>query len=42
VLFEAHKIRLARGDQAIAEVHLADAIELLMGRRNRTLSADRS
>jgi hypothetical protein len=24
------------------EVHLADAIELLMRRRNRTLSADRS
>jgi catechol 2,3-dioxygenase-like lactoylglutathione lyase family enzyme len=42
VLFEAHHIRLARGDYNIAEVHLADAIEKLMAKRNATLSADRS
>ena len=30
VLLEAHKLRLARGDYNIAEVHLADAIELLV------------
>ena len=27
VLFEAHKLRVAAGDRAIGEVHLADAIE---------------
>ena len=32
VLFEAHKLRVAAGDRAIAEVHLADAIELLVAR----------
>lgn len=42
VLFEAHHIRVARGDYNIAEVHLADAIEKLVARRNATLSADRS
>jgi len=42
VLFEAHQIRVARGDYAIAEVHLADAIEVLTTRRSQTLSADRS
>jgi catechol 2,3-dioxygenase-like lactoylglutathione lyase family enzyme len=42
VLFEAHHIRVARGDYNIAEVHLADAIEKLVTRRNATLSADRS
>ena len=41
VLFEAHRIRVARGDRAIAAIHLADAIELLAARRP-TLSADRS
>ena len=30
VLFEAHKIRVDRGDNAIGEVHLADAIEKLV------------
>lgn len=40
VLFEAHKIRVARGDYAIAEVHLADAIEALV-KRGPSLSADR-
>ena len=42
VLFEAHTIRVARGDPNIAEIHLADAIESLMARRGSTLSADRS
>ena len=42
VLFEAIKSRVARGDYNIAEVHLADAIEALMTRKNATLSADRS
>lgn len=42
VLFEAHHIRVARGDYNIAEVHLADAIEKLTERSRPTLSADRS
>ena len=42
VLLEAHKIRVSRGDGNIAEVHLADAIEALMLRRNASLSEDRS
>jgi len=42
VLHEAHKIRTARGDYAIAEVHLADAIEALTARRRGSLSKDRS
>ena len=37
VLFEAHKIRVERGDHNIAQVHLADAIEVLASRRG-TLS----
>jgi catechol 2,3-dioxygenase-like lactoylglutathione lyase family enzyme len=42
VLHEAHKVRVARGDYAIAEVHLADAIEILTERRRGSLSEDRS
>jgi catechol 2,3-dioxygenase-like lactoylglutathione lyase family enzyme len=42
VLFEAHKIRVARGDYAIAELHLADAIETLVERSRATLSDDRA
>ena len=42
VLFEAHKIRVARGDYNIAEVHLADAIEAMVARKNASLSKDRS
>lgn len=42
VLMEAHNIRLARGDYAIAEVHLADAIEALVESARPTLSADRA
>jgi catechol 2,3-dioxygenase-like lactoylglutathione lyase family enzyme len=37
VLMEAHKERIARGDYAIAEVHVADAIEQLSSTR-QTLS----
>jgi catechol 2,3-dioxygenase-like lactoylglutathione lyase family enzyme len=40
VLLAAHRIRLARGDRAIGEIHLADAIEELSARRP-SLSADR-
>jgi catechol 2,3-dioxygenase-like lactoylglutathione lyase family enzyme len=42
VLLEAHKIRVARGDHNIAEVHLADAIEELVRRSRASLSDDRS
>ena len=42
VLLEAHKIRVARGDYNIAEVHLADAIEALVRRSRASLSDDRS
>jgi glyoxalase family protein len=42
VMIEAHRIRVARGDYNIAEVHLADAIELLVARRQQSLSADRA
>ena len=42
VLFEAHKLRVARGDSNIAEVHLADAIQALVERSRATLSEDRA
>jgi catechol 2,3-dioxygenase-like lactoylglutathione lyase family enzyme len=42
VLMEAHKIRVARADPNIAEIHLADAIEELVKRSRLTLSDDRS
>jgi glyoxalase family protein len=42
VMFEAHRIRVARGDYNIAEIHLADAIEVLVARRQQSLSADRA
>jgi catechol 2,3-dioxygenase-like lactoylglutathione lyase family enzyme len=42
VLMEAHRIRVARGDYNIAQVHLADAIETLVERSRPTLSDDRS
>jgi catechol 2,3-dioxygenase-like lactoylglutathione lyase family enzyme len=42
VLMEAHRLRIARGDPHIAEVHLADAIENLVRQRRHSLSADRS
>jgi catechol 2,3-dioxygenase-like lactoylglutathione lyase family enzyme len=42
VLLEAHRIRVERGDYNIAEDHLADAIEVLVGRARASLSDDRS
>lgn len=41
VLMEAHKIRVQRNEYAIAEIHLADAIEALTARSRPTLSPDR-
>ncbi|MGH6905794.1 MAG: VOC family protein [Geminicoccaceae bacterium] len=42
VLLESHKLRTARGDYAIAEIHLADAIERLIARGRASLSEDRA
>ncbi len=42
VLLEAHKLRLERGDYNIAQDHLTDAIETLVGRSRASLSDDRS
>ena len=42
VMIEAHRIRVARGDHHIDQVHLADAIELLVERSQQSLSKDRS
>jgi glyoxalase family protein len=42
VLFAAHNLRVARGDRAIMEVHLADAIESLVKSATKSLSADRA
>ncbi len=42
VMIAAHRIRVERGDYNIAEEHLADAIEMLVQRRQDTLSTDRS
>jgi catechol 2,3-dioxygenase-like lactoylglutathione lyase family enzyme len=42
VLLEAHKLRVERGDYNIAQEHLADAIETLVGRSRASLSDDRS
>jgi hypothetical protein len=41
VLLEAHKLRVARGDPNIAEIHLADAIEDMTRRSRSSLSEDR-
>ncbi|MEZ5715787.1 MAG: VOC family protein [Paracoccaceae bacterium] len=41
VMLEAHKLRVARGDYNIQEIHLADAIEAMVARRNGSLSEDR-
>ena len=35
VLIQAHRLRIERGDHHIAEEHLADAIEMLMQKRDR-------
>jgi catechol 2,3-dioxygenase-like lactoylglutathione lyase family enzyme len=42
VLMEAHGLRVARGDPNIADSHLADAIEALVGRSRASLTDDRS
>src|SRR6476619_4580673 len=42
LLFEAHLIRTERGDRSIDRVHVADAIEALVLRGQRSLSEDRS
>lgn len=42
VLLEAHRIRVARDDDNIAPVHLADAIEALTARNRGSLSDDRA
>ena len=42
VMIEALRIRVASGDYNIAEEHLSDAIELLVERRQQSLSPDRS
>jgi catechol 2,3-dioxygenase-like lactoylglutathione lyase family enzyme len=42
VLLEAHLLRVERGDHNIDTEHLADAIELLVARTQRSLSDDRS
>jgi len=42
VLMEAHRMRVARRDPNIAEIHLADAIETLVTGSRATLSSDRS
>ena len=42
VLLEAHKLRTARGDHHIAEVHVADAIEALVLRTRPSLSDHRA
>ena len=41
VLHEAHLIRVARAEYNIGEIHLADAIENLIARRQGSLSQDR-
>lgn len=42
VMIEAHRIRVAAGDDNIAEKHLADAIELIVRRSQQTLSDSRA
>lgn len=42
VLFEAHRLRVERGDPHIQAIHVADAIEVLATSTTRTLSADRA
>lgn len=41
VMIEAHRIRVERGARNIEREHLADAIELLVARRQQSLSQDR-
>ncbi|MDH5798806.1 MAG: VOC family protein [Paracoccaceae bacterium] len=41
VMILAHRLRVERGEHHIDRVHLADAIEILVARRQDSLSADR-
>tara|TARA_R110002020_G_scaffold24826_5_gene81145 strand:- start:2704 stop:3285 length:582 start_codon:yes stop_codon:yes gene_type:complete len=41
VLYEAHRLRVAEGDRAIADIHLADAVEAITLRSQPSLSEDR-
>jgi glyoxalase family protein len=41
VMIEAHKLRVARGDRNIEEIHLADAIEAIVQRSQASLSDER-
>jgi catechol 2,3-dioxygenase-like lactoylglutathione lyase family enzyme len=41
VLLEAHRLRVARGDHHIAQIHLADAIEDMVRRSRDSLSPQR-
>jgi catechol 2,3-dioxygenase-like lactoylglutathione lyase family enzyme len=41
VMLEAHKLRVTRGDRAIAREHLADACVMIVERSQGSLSADR-
>ena len=42
VLLEAHKLRTARGEPSITEVHVTDAIETIVRQSRKSLSNDRS
>ncbi len=42
VLLEAHRVRVGRGDDNIAPIHLADAIEALTTASRESLSEDRA
>jgi catechol 2,3-dioxygenase-like lactoylglutathione lyase family enzyme len=42
VLMEAHRLRVARDDPHIAEVHVADAVESLTRRSRQSLSEERA
>ena len=42
VMIEAHRLRVERGDHHIDQVHLADAIEMLVERSQQSLSTDRT
>lgn len=42
VMIRAHRLRVAAGDANILEVHLADAIEMLVAERQGSLSSDRA
>lgn len=42
VMIEAHRLRVERGDHHIDQVHLADAIEMLVERSQQSLSSDRT